>query len=84
MKQMQKTAAARAATKRIRLAMPPEERRKLALRLFAILSGKRSQESYRRRGVDPFAFARLTRWPKRPTESDPHNVRATSKVNVNW
>lgn len=51
MKQMQRTAAARAATKRIRLAMPPEERRKLGLHLLAVLSGYRTRDSYRRRGI---------------------------------
>lgn len=61
-KQMQRTAAARAATKRIRLAMPPEARTSLGLRLLAILAGKRSQQSYRMRGiVNPCSAANSAR-----------------------
>jgi hypothetical protein len=59
MKQMQRTAAARAATKRIRKAMPPDERDALGLRLFAIYSGQQTQKHYRMRGIyDPCVKAR--------------------------
>ena len=59
MKQMQRTAAARAATKRIRMAMPLDEREALGLRLFAIYSGQQTQKHYRMRGIyDPCVKAR--------------------------
>jgi hypothetical protein len=74
MKQMQRTAAARAATKRIRMAMPPEDRKALGLRLFAIYSGQQTQKHYRMRGIyDPCAKAREAKSRKaklrRETES---------------
>lgn len=59
-----KTSAARAATKRIRMAMPPEERKALAIRLLAIGNGKRSQAIDRRKGFDRMAYARSFKRPK--------------------
>ena len=55
----ERTAAARAATKRIRMAMPLEDRKALGLRLFAIYSGQQTQKHYRMRGIfDPCVKAR--------------------------
>jgi hypothetical protein len=55
----ERTAAARAATKRIRMAMPLEDRKALGLRLFAIYSGQQTQKHYRMRGIfDPCMKAR--------------------------
>lgn len=54
-----RTAAARAATKRIRMAMPPDERKALGLRLFAIYSGQQTQKHYCMKGIyDPCVKAR--------------------------
>jgi hypothetical protein len=54
-----RTAAARAATRRIRMAMPLEDRKALGLRLFAIYSGQQTQKHYRMRGIfDPCVKAR--------------------------
>jgi hypothetical protein len=59
MKQMQRTAAARAATKRIRMAMSLEDRKALGLRLFAIYSGQQTQRHYQMKGIyDPCVKAR--------------------------
>jgi hypothetical protein len=65
MKQMAKTAAARAATKRIRMQMPPEERQAIGRRLLAIGAGKRSAEASHRRGVSHFERAYSKRWPQK-------------------
>ena len=55
----ERTSAARAATKRIRMAMPLEDRKALGLRLFAINSGQQTQKHYRMRGIfDPCVKAR--------------------------
>jgi hypothetical protein len=53
-----KTDQAILATKRMWARTDKAERRRRGLRMFAILSGRRSQEAYRRRGVDPCAIAR--------------------------
>jgi hypothetical protein len=76
MKQMQKTLAARMATKRIRMAMPEEERRALGLRLFAILSGKRSQQAARMRGVQPWIAANKARRRNAAIRREQLHVRA--------
>ena len=55
----ERTAAARAATKRIRMAMSLEDRKALGLRLFAIYSGQQTQRHYRMKGIfDPCVKAR--------------------------
>jgi hypothetical protein len=55
----ERTAAARAATRRIRMAMPTEDRKALGLHLFAVYSGQQTQKHYRMKGVyDPCVKAR--------------------------
>jgi len=55
----ERTAAARAATRRIRMAMSLEDRKALGLRLFAIYSGQQTQRHYRLKGIfDPCMKAR--------------------------
>ena len=58
----ERTAAARAATRRIRMAMSLEDRKALGLRLFAIYSGQQTQKHYRMRGIfDPCMKARAAK-----------------------
>jgi hypothetical protein len=55
----ERTAAARVATKRIRMAMSLENRKALGLHLFAIYSGQQTQKHYRMKGIyDPCVKAR--------------------------
>jgi hypothetical protein len=97
MKQMQRTAAARAATKRIRMAMSLEERKALGLHLFAVYSGQQTQKHYRMRGIsNPCAKAteahskkaKLRREAKaRAAELEQERMggpEVRSKVNLGW
>jgi hypothetical protein len=55
--------------------MSEEERKAWGMRLFAIYSGRKTQEMYRLRGIDAMAHARKFRWPKKDAEE-----RTRSKV----
>jgi hypothetical protein len=49
--------------------MSESERKAWGMRLFAIYSGRKTQEMYRLRGIDAMAHARKFRWPKKDDQA---------------